>query len=190
MGYAAGYQAGLDAAKSQGSTPVQGQLTKEQELRQMQKNKSNVNSAYTPPQNYVHPENQHAETPVATETIASPAETPVSTGTVETPKMEVEPAPSSGGFFWMFTSFIFFASIAAVAWYYYQRRFGKRRSRRAPRRWETIRAKVLSHGYSNKRPNIDLEYGLTRHHSIDNQVPLSTYQASAWERVSKGSKFV
>merc|ERR1712098_514975 len=114
MGYAAGYQAGLDAAKSQGSTPVQGQLTKEQELRQMQKNKSNVNSAYTPPQNYVHSENQHAETPVGTETIASPAETPVSTGTVETPKMEVEPAPSSGGFFWMFTSFIFFASIAAV----------------------------------------------------------------------------
>merc|ERR1711964_886064 len=185
--------------------------------QQMQQPHTSPN--YTPPQNYVHPENQSADaaancactgpctdtnctTATTTEPIPTPVETPapaetqpVSTGTVVTPP-EIETV-SGSGFFWKFSVFTILVTIAAALYYVYQKHFAKRQKRRrAPRRLETIRAKVMEHHYHQNQPrsnygDVESGYGrMNRQHSVDNQVAMSSYQAPAWERVSKGSKFV
>jgi len=212
MGYPAGYQ-----PPAQVQQPIQGQGKPVPQQQQMQQPPQTQQPVYTPPQSYVHPDNQSAEvganctgncapesncsSATCTKPIPSPVETtPVSTGTVETPP-EVE-IVSGVGFFVKLTLFILLSTIAAVAWYFYQRFFGKRKVGRAPRRWETIRSKVMhkdctvsdriNYGHNTQ---YDLESGYgnmghRQHHSLDNQVPISSYQAPHWERISKGSKFV
>jgi len=201
MGYQQGYLQPAPAMYQPQMQPIQpqGQPVQQQQLMQQ--------PVYTPPQAFVHPDNtKPAQQPASTTAnrlstlIPTPVETPapgqtqpVSTGTVETPP-EVEPVPGSGGFFWTFSSLILLGSIAAIIWYYYQKVYGKRHSRRAPRRWETIRAKVMQNHYvqDRLRSNGDLEGGypgrVGRQHSVDNQVPLCSRHPSLLERVSKGSK--
>jgi len=204
MGYQQSYQQPAPTMyQPQFVQPIQAQGQPVQQQQQMQQ------PVYTPPQTFVHPDNtkpaqQPASTPAQPTLIPTPVETfiaaktqPVSTGTVETPP-EIEAAPGSGGFFWMFSSLIplvLLGSIAAIIWYCYQKAYGKRHSRRAPRRWETIRAKVMQNHYVQdqlRSTNGDLEGGYTgrpgRQHSVDNQVPLVSRHPSLIERISKGSK--
>jgi len=195
MGYPMGYQSPAPTMYQPQVQPILAQGQPVQQQQQMQQ------PVYTPPQSFVHPDNttpaqQPASTAAQPTLIPTPVETPaqpVSTGTVETPP-EVEPVPGSGGFFWTFSLLMFLGSIAAIIWYYYQKVYGKRHSRRAPRRWETIRAKVMQTHYvqDQLRSNGDLEGGypgrVARQHSVDNQVPLCSRHPSLLERVSKGSK--
>jgi hypothetical protein len=111
---------------------------------------------------------------------------------VTPPEVEV---PASG-FFWKVSFFTIFVSLAVFAYYYYQKHFGKKQVRK-PRKWETIRNEVMrNQNYGGEQipdyRNLESGYGnYQRHqHSIDNEVPLSSYQASTWERMSKGNKFV
>jgi hypothetical protein len=130
---------------------------------------------------------------------------------VETPTLEA-PA-SSGGVFWLFSSFLFIGLIGAALYWWFQRRFGgKRRSTRKPRRWEMVRMQVVternSMGHSHYRPSVTNERTsqcryrtsticrspisppMARSPSMGSyvEVPIASHEPSTWERVSKGGK--